>query len=152
MSQQQTLEGSPLVSGTQYGPYNVGTGIPLVNTPSPLLWGGGRTDMYWRGPAPSNIPVPTLYGAGRDRMSILVDTTGINGQTPYDYGLLISQNAAGPFLDITSQTLPQTKTGSNIQFVVLNLTPSTTYYFVAAVRNGFGVSYSAVSPPYTTNA
>ena len=146
-----TLEGSPLVSGTQYGPYKVARGYPVRGVPTPLLWGGGRTNMYWKGPAPFAVPVPTLRLSLSLSMRINVNISQIKGQTPYDYTLLISESATGPFVDSGANTT-QVHVGDNQVFFVNDLTPSTAYYFVVVVSNGFGYTYSGVSPPFTTLA
>ena len=149
MSATQTLEGSPLACGTQNGPYKIsGQALPLYNVPSVLLWGGGRTDMYWRGPAPSSVQVPSLLSATSTSLTVTVPLAGIKGQTPYNFLLRISQNPAGPFTQVDGGV----QVGGNIQWTAPGLQASTAYYVVLEVSNGFGSDVTAVSPAYSTSA
>lgn len=137
MNATQNLEGSPLVSGKYYGPVSV--------EDSTLLWGGGRTDMYWKGPAPSAPPAPVLSVGSPNLLQMIVDITGIRGQTPYYYYLYVSPNPAGPFVSVGNAVdLGQMHIGSFIQWDFPSVT-GTTYYFRVVCGNGFGLTAGAIS-------
>jgi hypothetical protein len=137
MSANQNLEGTPLVSGKYYGPISV--------EDSTLLWGGGRTDMYWRGPKPSNIPAPVLSVGSPNLLEMAVNIAGIQGQTPYYYYLYVSQAPTGPFVSVGNAVdLSQRHAGSYIVWDFPSVT-GTTYYFRVVCGNGFGLTAGAIS-------
>jgi hypothetical protein len=141
------LEGLPIVSGIQPGPYRVAGNPPVIyNVDTTLLWGGGRTNMYWKGPAPSNIPAPVVSVKTSDVIEMFLDITGIQGQTPYHYYLVVGQDPAGPFLNAGADQT-QRHQGSGIMWTVTGLTIGTTYYFAVVVGNGFDVTGGEVSVP-----
>jgi hypothetical protein len=141
MSANDNLEGLPIVSGKYNG--------PIRERGQTLLWGGGRTNMYWKGPKPSDVLAPVLRSNPSPGRTIIgLDITEIKGQTPFYYYLQSSPNPTGPFSSVSASTdLGQRHVGNYIEWDVSGFPIGTPIYFRVICGNGFGETIGLISGP-----